>query len=74
MARIKNKRIYSDDIAWLERLADELEFIGRPYALDRKNGVLVQYALPPRKFKKKDRDKKEPRNKHAESAGRRNRD
>ena len=72
MAKIKNKTIYSDDIAWLERLADELDFIGRYYLLDRKGGRLVQFALPPRKPKKKAHDKgeKAPRNKRAESAAR----
>jgi len=71
MAKIKNKTIYSDDIAWLERLADELDFIGRYYLLDRKGGRLVQFALPPRKPKKKAADKeKTPRNKKAESAAR----
>jgi len=72
--KIKNKRIYSDDSAYLERLADELEFIGRPYKLDLKNGVLTQFALPLRHKKSKETPKKEARNKRAESAGRRNRD
>ena len=73
MAKIKNKTIWSNDIAWLERLADELEFIGRPYLLDRKGGRLVQFALPPRRQKKKrGKEEKSPRNKRAESAARHN--
>lgn len=70
--KIKNQRIYSNDPEYLKRLADEIEFIGRPYKLDLKNGVLLVYALPPRKRKAKKEHKKEARNKRAESAARRN--
>jgi hypothetical protein len=73
MAKIKNKRIHSDDAEYLKRLAEELEYIGRHYRLDLKEGVLIQYALPPQKPKRKKEDKdkeREPRNKRAESAQR----
>jgi hypothetical protein len=74
MAKIKNKRTYSNDREYLQWLADELEWIGgRPYKLDLKEGVLIQYALPPQKpSKKKDKNEREPRNKRAESAARKN--
>jgi hypothetical protein len=72
--KIKNKRIHSNDHEYLQRLADELEWIGRLYKLDLNEGVLIQYALPPQKPSKKkdDKDKRErePRNKRAESAAR----
>lgn len=69
--KIKNKRIHSEDREYLQKLADELEWIGRLYKLDLKEGVLIQYALPPQKpSKKKDPREKEPRNKRAESAAR----
>lgn len=61
MAKIRNKKHYGT-IEYLERLADELEFLGREHYLDRKNLVLIAYALP-RKSKKSakpkvDRDKR----------------
>lgn len=73
MAKIKNKTIHSEDLDYLKRLAEELEFIGRPYRLDLKRGTLTQFALPPQRKKRKKgkRGKKEARNKRAESAGRR---
>lgn len=72
MAKIKNKRVYSDDREYLQGLADELEWIGRSYKLDLKNGVLTQYAIPPHKRRKTKSEKdKEKRNKRAESASRR---
>jgi len=72
MAKIKNKTVWSDDRDYLKFLAEELDFIGRPYKLDLKAGSITQYALPPQKPKKKDKDsKKEARNKRAESAARR---
>lgn len=72
MAKIKNKTVHSEDREYLKRLADELEFIGRPFRLDLKAGTLTQFALPPRKpKKKKGKRKKDARNKRAESAARR---
>lgn len=75
MTKIKNQYIYSD-IEHLERLVDEQEnYIGRPYRLDRVNGCLVIFALPKRHKKSKpEKTDREPRNKRAESAGRRNHD
>lgn len=76
MARIKNKSIHSEDREYLQRLADELDFLGRRqfYSLDLKEGRLTQFVYPPRKPSKKKTkdDKKVPRNKHAESAARHN--
>ena len=71
MAKIKNKTVYSEDREYLQRLADELRFIGREYRLDLAAGTLIQYALPQRKHMKKKEREKEARNKRAESAGRR---
>lgn len=68
MAKIKNKTIHSEDREYLKRLAEELDFIGRPYRLDLKAGSLIQFALPPQRKKRK-KGKKEARNKRAESAG-----
>ena len=72
----KNQRIWSSDREFLQRLADEQkEYIGRPFKLELDKGLLTIFALPPVKHKKKVEHKdKEPRNKHAESAGRRSRD
>jgi hypothetical protein len=70
LAKIRNKNVYSNDHAFLQRLADELEFIGRAYRLDLENGVLTQFALPPPKPPKKKPAERGPRNKRAESAGR----
>lgn len=53
MAKIKNSSVYSEDREYLQRLADELEFIGRNYVLDLKEGRLTQLALPPQKPAKK---------------------
>lgn len=75
MAKIKNKRVFSEDREWLKMLAEELELLGRHYRLDLNGGVLTQYALPPQKPKKKKEEReREPRNKRAESAARRNHD
>lgn len=71
MAKIRNKTIHSEDRGYLQRLADELEFIGREYRLDLRAGTLTQYALPQRSKRKGKRAKKEARNKRAESAARR---
>lgn len=72
MAKIKNKTIHSDDIDFLRRIADDLEFIGRPYRLDVRHGLIIQFVLPPHKRKKSKKEKKsEARNKRAESAARR---
>jgi hypothetical protein len=68
--KIRDKRHYSDDPEQLKFWAEEIEFIGRPYRLDLKRGVLTVFARPPRKNKKK--KNKETRNKRAESAGRHN--
>ena len=68
--KIKNHRIYSQDIDFLKRVAEDYDFLGRRYHLDIKNGVLTVFALPPRKRKKPKSDNG-PRNKHAESAARR---
>lgn len=70
MAKIKNKYVYSDDSEYLKMLADELEFAGRHYKLDLANGVLTQYALPPKRESRKPKVDKPVRNKHAESAAR----
>ena len=70
MAKIKNKRITSTDHEFLKRLADELEYIGRYYHLDLSQDLLIQYALPPQKPKKKREKEHTPRNKKAESAAR----
>lgn len=71
MAKIRNKTIHSEDRGYLQRLADELEFIGREYRLDLREGTLTQYALPQKRKKSKAQKKKEARNKRAESAARR---
>lgn len=72
MTKTRNKRFYGD-IETLERLAEEIEFIGREFYLDRKNSILTVFALPRRHKKSpKVKEKKEARNKRAESAGRRN--
>lgn len=73
MAKIKNKSIYSADESYLRFLCDELDFLGRPYELDLKNGRVVQFALPPnrRKRRSKKERKRDARNKRAESAARR---
>lgn len=72
MAKIKNKTIWSEDRDYLKFLAEELDFIGRPYRLDLKAGSITQFALPPQRNKKKrgKKGKKEARNKRAESAAR----
>jgi len=72
MAKIRNKTVHSEDREYLQRLADELEFIGREFKLDLKAGTLTQYALPQRKKKSKKEKQKSERNKRAESAARRN--
>lgn len=72
MAKQKNQRIWSSDREFLQRLADEQEdYIKRPYKLDLQRGVLTIFALPRRHKKSKETKAKEPRNKRAESAGRR---
>lgn len=71
MAKIRNKTVHSDDLEMLQRLADELEFIGREFKLDLAAGTLTQFALPRRHKKSKDHGKKDARNKRAESAARR---
>lgn len=72
MAKIRNKTTWLEDREKLQFLADELEFIGRPYKLDLKAGYIIQYALPPNWVKrgKGKKGKKEARNKRAESAAR----
>jgi hypothetical protein len=70
MAKIRNKRIYSNDIGYLKFLADELDFIGREYKLDVSQGLLVVYALPPLRKKKKGEREKHERNKRAEKHAR----
>jgi hypothetical protein len=70
MAKIRNKRIYSNDIGYLKFLADELDFIGREYKLDVSQGLLVVYALPPQRKKKKGEREKHERNKRAEKHAR----
>jgi hypothetical protein len=69
---MKNKSVYSKDREYLKRLADELTFMGRHFILDLKEGKITQLVYPPRKPKRKRDDDRQPRNKHAESAGRRN--
>lgn len=60
----KNQRIWSTDLEFLKRLADEQEnYIGRQYKLDLKQGLLIIYALPQKRHKKKD---KQERNKQRE--------
>lgn len=73
--RIRNKSVYSSDREYLQRLYDELEFLGRARfaVLDLKAGRLTQLVYPPRKPKKsKKEESKAPRNKRAESAARHN--
>lgn len=70
MAKIKNKTIHSENREYLKFLAEELDFIGRAYRLDLAAGSITQYAIPPRKPKKKHPHSREPRNKRAESAAR----
>lgn len=75
MARIKNKSVYSTDRDYLQRLYDELEFVGRAKfaVLDLREGRLTQLVYPPRKPKKvRKENEKTPRNKRAESAARHN--
>lgn len=71
MAKIKNKTVYSDDTEYLQRLADELEFIGRSYRLDLKAGELTQFALQPRRQKKS--KEKQERDKRSEKFERKER-
>lgn len=70
MAKIKNKSTYSTDHSYLKRLAEELEFLGRPYKLDLANDRIIQIARRPKKVKKKKGKRGEARNKRAESASR----
>lgn len=43
----KNQVIYSNDVAYLERLNDEYHnYIGRDTKLDRSEGTLTVFALP----------------------------
>lgn len=72
MAKIKNKVVWSEDRVKLQFLADELEFIGRPYKLNLAEGYIIQYALPPQRVNrgKGKKGKKDARNKRAESAAR----
>lgn len=70
MTKSYNQRFYGT-AETLQRLAEEIEFIGREFKLDLKNGVLVVYALPQRHKKSpKTKEKKNERNKRAESASR----
>jgi hypothetical protein len=72
VSSIKNKSVYSNDREYLQRLADELDFLGRGrfYELDLKEGRLTQRIYPPRKVKKKVEKERVERNKRAESAAR----
>lgn len=70
MAKIRNKRIYSNDIGYLRFLADELDFIGREYKLDTRAGLLVVFALPQKRKPKKGEREKHERNKRAEKHAR----
>ena len=73
MAKVRNQRIWSSDRDLLQRIADEQEnYIGRQYKLDLAQGLLIIYALPQAKPKKKIEREHAPRNKKAESAARRN--
>lgn len=76
MARIRNMSVYSDDSAYLQRLADELNWLGRGRWVDLnlKEGRLTQRVYPPRKPSKKQVKEKEARNKRAESAARHSKD
>ncbi len=68
----KNQRIWSNDRELLQRLADEQrDYIGRPFKLDLKQGLLIIYALP-LKYKKKDKQKAK-RDKRSEKFERRER-
>lgn len=69
--KIRNKTIYSEDVEYLKRVAEELDFLGRDYILDARAGTLMQIARPKRKVSKKKR-KADARNKRAESAARNN--
>lgn len=72
MANIRNQSVYSDDHEYLQRLADELEWLGRGKFVDLnlREGRLTQKIYPPRKPSKKQVKEKEQRNKRAESAAR----
>jgi hypothetical protein len=73
VANIKNKSVYSDDKEYLQRLADELNWLGRGRWVDLnlKEGRLTQLVYPPRRQpKKKEEKEKVVRNKRAESAAR----
>lgn len=63
MTKVRNQRIWSDDQEFLKNIADEQEnYIGRPFHLDLKNGVITIFALPQKRHKKKkessERDKR----------------
>lgn len=59
MSKQKNQRIWSNDAELLQRIADEQEnYIGRPYKLDLKQGLLIIYALPRRRVKQQRNDDK----------------
>lgn len=68
MAKVKNQRFYGDTET-LQRLTDEIEFIGREHFWDKKNQVLIVFALP-RKHKKSPKTK-EDRDKRKEKFARR---
>lgn len=58
----KNQRIWSTDLDFLKRLADEQEnYIGRPYKLDLKQGLLIIFALPQKRKKKKEKGERNKR-------------
>ena len=64
--KVKNKIIYSDDQEFLKRVADELQFLGRPYRLNLAKGEVVQFARVKKRSKAPKSPKKE-RNKRVES-------
>lgn len=69
MSKIKNKSTYSSDREYLLLLAEEFDFLGRPYRLNLKEGSITQITRVQKRLKKT-REEKAPRNKRAESAER----
>lgn len=72
MAKIRNKRIYSKDQAWLVYLREEYTLYGDFYTT-LEPGCLTIYARKPQRPKKKKKHEKSERNKRAESAARNSR-
>lgn len=62
MARMKNQRIYSDNIAWITGLYEDCrDYIGRECSLEIKEGqgTLTIFALPQRRKTRKEKKRSE---------------